>query len=261
MKTYRTILTAALLLILGGGCSSDGDNPSASPAHADKPNWSIDLTGNEARPAWEVPSYADYQVNMTALPRLSPALEQLAGDDDRMAAFIDGECRAVVNAWKSEENGHVYFPLFIYNNAGSSQQVTLKYYNSRFSCLFTLENAFVFHSDEMLGFDNNDFVPALESGGKFPAYAPVTISLTDDARPFVLHADDELAAFAGSECRSVHWVEDGKHRLGIFGREGETIHLQYYSGEKQGIYRSNETFTMKNGTDLTLQPSWQPVTK
>lgn len=261
MKTYRTILTAALLLILGGGCSSDGDNPSASPAHADKPNWIVDLTENETKPVWQVPSSADYQMNMTALPRLSPALEQLAGDEDCMAAFIDGECRAVAYAWKSKESGHIYFPMFIYNNAGGNQQVTLKYYNSRLSSLFTLTDAFLFQTDEMLGYRGEDFIPTLESGGKYPAYVQVTIDLTGSALPFALHTDDELAAFAGEECRSVCWTENGKHRLGIFGREGEPIRLQYYSGEKQGIYRTGEVLTIKNGADQTLKPTWKPVTK
>ena len=61
---------------------------SATPASA--PMWRADFSGNDQAPLWSDPDKSVYPMSMTAVVRLSPVLETLAADGDKMAAFIGG---------------------------------------------------------------------------------------------------------------------------------------------------------------------------
>ncbi|MDY4924083.1 MAG: hypothetical protein SO120_02255, partial [Prevotella sp.] len=99
---------------------------SATPASA--PMWRADFSGNDQAPLWSDPDKSVYPMSMTAVVRLSPVLETLAADGDKMAAFVGGECRGVA---KTVMNDGVRL-FFIHVKAPSSENgnVEFRYYSA-----------------------------------------------------------------------------------------------------------------------------------
>ena len=93
-----------------------------------RPDVASHFSGNDQAPLWSDPDKSVYPMSMTAVVRLSPVLETLAADGDKMAAFIGGECRGVA---KTVMNDGVRL-FFIHVKAPSSENgnVEFRYYSA-----------------------------------------------------------------------------------------------------------------------------------
>lgn len=243
MKTIKMmILTAALTM--AWGCSSDDSdsNSSAKFIAGQKPDWHVNMTGSDEQPAWPMPDYTKYEYDMFMQVTLQDELAATSSDDDRIAVFIGGECRAVTSQRNSTKDNGAYFMLRVYGNRTDMQSpLTLSYYSAQQKQLFTLQNVDVFVPDRTVGFDT-DFVPSLLSGSsKYPVQRQLTVTLRQNSLATVM-ANDQVAVFVGDECRGVGQVGTP---FTVYAREeGETLQVRYYSTDKGGTYTADSTITV-----------------
>lgn len=244
MKTVlKTILLTAALTTLWGCASDDKEKYDSNVTFsvADKPSWMVDLTGNEERPDWTTPDPAAYECEMFVLVRLQDELIATSSDDDCMAVFIDGQCRGLTQVRNAAKGGAYYFLLKVNgNNEDLQASLTLSYYSAQLKQVFTLSGIDSFVPERTVGF-KEDYVPALIDGcSKYPIQRKLTVTLKPSA-PFNVMSDDQVAVFAGDECRGAGQVGT---TFTIFAREeGELMQIRYYSAYKGGIYTYTGTIS------------------
>lgn len=129
------------ILLLATSCSTDdgdinsGDkNPVLTP-------------GSDARPSWSVKEglYDESEQTMSVVLKLQSELVPFASADDLMCAVINDEVRAVSTA-RFRGDSIVYFPLIIASNTGGDP-ITVKYYNSKLTRIYTKSDWNRFNSD------------------------------------------------------------------------------------------------------------------
>lgn len=129
-KWLRCLLLLAVLTFTGG-CSSDGDSGSDSPAS------SLLTQGTDVRPDWKYPSVSDYEQTMGVQFRLQDELAAYVTEQDLMCAMISGEVRALCEPEISDDG--IYFPLVIFSD-DSDVRVSISYYCDRLHRIYTLSN-------------------------------------------------------------------------------------------------------------------------
>ena len=224
-KSAIKIMFLAAVLTFVWGCSSDDESTSANYtfATAEKPAWSVDLTGNDDAPAWTAPDPSLFESAMFIMVKLQDELAAHSTDGDLMAVFIGDECRTVPAIRNVDKNGGIYFVLKIRGNS-TDRDVTfsLKYYSVQLHRMFTLEGTEKFAAERTYGFDE-DFVPPLLLGCK---KYPVQQTL--------------------SECRGVGVA--GQPFTVFRTTDGETLDVRYYSAKQAGVY----TLKQKVGQEATI---------
>lgn len=131
MKNILVSIAAVIVALVATSCSKDDYSA---------PSW------NEERPEWVENIPAEASVNMTVWVQI-PTSETVSCDDI-LAAFIDGECRAI--ARHNEEVTHEY-QLTIKGVAGETSPITLKYYNAARRHTFTDSGSLSFVVDGIVG--------------------------------------------------------------------------------------------------------------
>ena len=173
---------------------------SATPASA--PMWRADFSGNYQAPLWSDPDKSVYPMSMTAVVRLSPVLETLAADGDKMAAFVGGECRGVA---KTVMNDGVRL-FFIHVKAPSSENgnVEFRYYSAAAKRTYVSVASDVrYEVDKIYGTADAPAYPDFEQSGPFPVPTKAWVKVEKAKLPFDVAAGDELQAFVGDECRGI----------------------------------------------------------
>lgn len=213
-----------------------------TPATA--PLWKADFRGNAQSPQWTDPDKTVYPTSMTAVLRLSPILETLAADGDKMAAFIGDECRGVAQVVMN--NGVRLF--FIHVKAPSSEggNVEFRYYSASANRVYTSVAADVkYEIDKIYGTADSPQLPDFEQSGPYPVATKAWVKVDMERLPFTVSPGDELQAFVGDECRGIKHVESAADMLywfDILGKAtGETVYFRYYSAEKQQVFVSEQT--------------------
>lgn len=262
MKTVKILMTVAALAT-AWGCSTDTDEqtgtenglattmpPSAGYTfeHADRPAWSVDLTGNDAAPDWGNFNMSLYENSMYVLVTLQDELAANATEADRMAVFIGGERRTQLAVPNFYDDGAVRYVLRIYGNSTDRNvRFDLQYYSAALKQLFSIGTEEKFVPEFTYG-NIKDFVPPLLRGcKKFPVQNQLTVSLPDQP-PFTPDNNDLVAVFVGDECRGVGVA--GKPFNVFRTSETEKLSLRYYSVQQAGIYTMAQTVTAE--TDITL---------
>jgi hypothetical protein len=262
MKTVKILMTVAALATVWG-CSTDTDEqtgtenglattmpPSAGYTfeRADRPAWSVDLTGNDAAPDWGNFNMSLYENSMYVLVTLQDELAAHATEADRMAVFIGGERRTQLAVPNFYDDGAVRYVLRIYGNSTDRNvRFTLQYYSVALKQLFSIGTEEKFVPEFTYG-NIKDFVPPLLRGcKKFPVQNQLTVSLPDQP-PFTPDNNDLVAVFVGDECRGVGVA--GKPFNVFRTSETEKLTLRYYSVQQAGIYTMAQTVTAE--TDITL---------
>ena len=223
-KIIKTMMLTAALTI-AWGCSSDNNDenvPTENPstfAQAEKPTWSVDFTGSDPQPQWTDPDQSLYTTSTTILAKLEDELAAHYTADDRMTVFVGDECRAVPSIPNRDKAGNVFF------------------------LLKTLSD------DSDYGFDSDFVPPLLQSCKRYPVQGRLTVSLPG-TMPFTAAADDQVAVFAGSECR-------GTGRVGmpftVFCTSAEeSLQLRYYSAQQGGIYTLTQPVTINKNETKTV---------
>ena len=136
MKTVKILMTVAALATVWG-CSTANDNEieTVKPTgctfeHADRPAWSVDLTGNDAAPDWGNFNLSLYENSMYVLVTLQEELAAHSTEADRMAVFIGGERRTQLAVPNFYDDGAVRYVLRIYGNSTDRNvRFTLQYYS------------------------------------------------------------------------------------------------------------------------------------
>lgn len=253
------IVVFCSVLALGWGCSSDNEN--GSPTHlAEKPNWQLTLTANDAAPSWSVANAEDYELTMSMAVKLNPVLARYASSDDLLAAFIGGVCRCVTTPTVYTDSGIATLGLTIIGNAGESG-VTLKYYCKRLNRIFTLENWINFNPNLSPTQDGAAYVLPFEAEGGMVS-ARVTVLLPEGSS-VDLNAGDEIAVLSdGNQCRSsVSSASDKQIVLDVIAPQGSRLTIDWYSAAKQTIYEAAESLSLTDNAAKTISVSAFQVKK
>ena len=246
-KIIKTMMLTAALTI-AWGCSSDNNDenvPDVSPstfAPAEKPTWSVDLTGSDPQPQWTDPNQSLYTTSTTILAKLEDELAAHYTADDRMTVFVGNECRAVPSVPNRDNAGNVFFLLKVRGKEKEQKvMLTLSYYSTQLRQLFTVQGEETLSDDSDYGFDSDFVPPLLQSCKRYPVQARLTVSLPETV-PFTPAADDQVAVFSGTECRGTGRA--GKPFTVFCTSAGESLQLRYYSTQQGGIYTLTQPFTI-----------------
>lgn len=108
-----------------------------------------------AQPAWTV-NPNDYTYSMTITGKIITDGYLSTDPNDKIAAFIDGECRGVVNVKKTQLNDYFVF-LMVYSN-NPTGTVTFKMYDASQNKEFTVKQTINFTVNDIVGSISNPFV-------------------------------------------------------------------------------------------------------
>ena len=149
-RLFSLILIAAAISMIVTSCKKSKDEPSS-------------ITGNVAKPVWNIPENYDLSSSMTAIVKVDMTRayteEQLKNanyritNDDLLAAFCGNICIGI-GEWK--EDYQAYW-LFI-AAPESGDQVTLKYYSAALRNLFAAD-PFPYKNNEQLGTPATPYTP------------------------------------------------------------------------------------------------------
>lgn len=250
MKIAKIIMLMAALALVG--CSSDDDDSSTTYTFIEvaRPEWSVDLVGNDVAPSWLAPDPTLFESSMFIMVKLQDELVPYSTDDDLMTVFINGDCRTVPSKRNVDQSGNIYFVLKIRGN-GNDRDVlfALSYYSAGLHRIFTLEGQQTFATEVTYGYAE-DFVPPLLSGcTKYPVQNTLIVNLPAKA-PFTAADGDCVAVFVGNECRGVGTV--GKPFTVFRTAENETLQLRYYSTQKSGVYTLTQAVTLAAQEEQTI---------
>lgn len=222
-----------------------------------KPEWLPEIKGTDDTPQWENPNMNIYSTSMTAIIRLTPLLEEYFDSSDKMAAFVGNECRGVADI--VTVNGINYFFILIKGESSENADVVFKYYSKAQSRIYVSSgNGLKFESNKIYGTVDNPQYPDFEQSGPFPYSSSVTVTFDKDNLPFAPEDNDEMAAFCGSECRSLLKIKNSSGNtftLHILGKNAdEKFKFKYYSADKKSVFVSNESYSISSLADIQVNP-------
>lgn len=247
-KLFQFVILTAVLTS-EWGCSSDDDSDAVSykkTTALQQPEWVIDLFSNDEPPSWTDPDLSQFENSMFLLIKLQPQLADYSTDDDRMACFIDNECRSVV-AHRSvhDGDGSIYFAIKVLGNA-IDRDITfeLRYYSGGLHQLFSLSHTGSFIAEQTYGIDE-DFEPEILAGSsKFPVHMNLYVS--SDYLPFEVGEDDMVGVFINGECRGIGKADKVFYVLAY--EEGEQAEIRYYSSLNNCIYTLKEKISLRENS-------------
>lgn len=245
------------VLTLWWGCSSDSDNDGGSfEPQAEKPNWQLNLSAEDAAPDWVVTNAEGYELAMSLVVKLNPVLAQYASEDDLVAAFVGGVCRSVTSpyVYADGETALASAGLSIVGNAGENS-VTFKYYCKRLKRIFVLVDWMSFNPNMNPSQDGSAYVLPFETEGGMVS-APVTVLLPGEAA-VNLAAGDEIAVLSeeGWCCSEVLQVGDQQVVLGVLAPSGSRLSIGWYSAANHAIYEAAETLLLTGSEVKTVSVS------
>lgn len=250
---YIQLLTLLVSVVMTS-CSSDSDDESienhATFVKVDKaPDWQNEwldaMVYTDSKPDWELVDMSDFDSHSVLVVKLDKELIPRSTDDDIMAVFVDGECRAV--SPRNVVSDEISFVLNVRgSSSGFGSEFSLCYYSGGLHQIFKVtEQGGILINEYILGTDKDFTLPLIYGGNKFSDITICIVQLPDNA-PFKQTDDDLIAAFVGGECRGVCKMKD--NRLRIFTHSpNEQVTLRYYSAESGGVYTDCTPIDYNNG--------------
>jgi hypothetical protein len=101
-------------------------------------------------PDWKEDATGKYPVSMTAVVQLPQKLVNNVHLEDKMAAFINDECRGIGVQVNIPDSVPVFY-IMIHGTSSEQQKVAFKYYSARNSYLFTTSYFLDFAPDDNYG--------------------------------------------------------------------------------------------------------------
>lgn len=92
--------------------------------------------GITSPPDWKEDTTGKYPVSMTAVVQLPQHLANNIHPEDKVAAFINNECRGIGVQLNIPDSVPVFY-VMIHGTSAEQQKVAFKYYSKRISYLFT----------------------------------------------------------------------------------------------------------------------------
>ena len=145
----KKILSAACILLMLATLSCSKSQVEPKPAEATKfpvPTWKADETGK-------------YQATMTAVFNLPATLAANSQENDKLAAFVNDECRGVGVIVKFN-NQNLFFVL-IQGLPEENSSITIKYYSNKTSYMYQSQAALTFLADGNYGSAEDPKIVAL----------------------------------------------------------------------------------------------------
>jgi len=137
------ILSAIYILLIAGslGCSKDKvDAPEQVATKFPPPAWKEDDTGK-------------YPATMTAVLTLPLTLAGSSMENDKLAAFVNNECRGVGTI--VEVNDLKLFFVLIQGLPDETSNITIRYYCNKTSYMYESQSALTFLADDVFGTAEN----------------------------------------------------------------------------------------------------------
>lgn len=247
-------LLALLVSVVMTSCSSDSDNESienhATFVKVDKaPDWQNEwldaMVYTDSKPDWELVDMSDFDSHSVLVVKLDKELIPRSTDDDIMAVFVDGECRAI--SPRNVVSDEISFVLNVRgSSSGFGSEFSLCYYSGGLHQIFKVtEQGGILINEYILGTDKDFTLPLIYGGNKFSDITICIVQLPDNA-PFKQTDDDLIAAFVGGECRGVCKMKDNWLRI-FTHSPNEQVTLRYYSAESGGVYTDCTPIDYNNG--------------
>ncbi|MEP7375100.1 MAG: hypothetical protein ABI675_17005 [Chitinophagaceae bacterium] len=146
MKWISSVLHIFLIAATLGCSKNSVDTPEQAATKFPVPNWKADDTGK-------------YPATMTAVFTLPATLAGSSMENDKMAAFVNDECRGV--GVIVESNNLKLFFVLIQGLPEEANKITIRYYNNKTSYMYESQSALTFLADDIYGTAENPKMLAL----------------------------------------------------------------------------------------------------
>jgi len=145
----KTVSSAIYIFLISAtlGCSKNSDDQAEQTATKfPAPTWKEDDTGK-------------YPATMTAVFTLPTALAVSSMENDKLAAFINDECRGV--GIIVDVNDVKLFFVLIQGLPEETSNITVRYYSNKTSYMYEAQSALTFLADGVHGTVENPKIPEL----------------------------------------------------------------------------------------------------
>lgn len=227
---------------------NEGEMPAytaSNPAQA--PAWLPGCTFGDKRPDWKDPEKGIYENFSIVYVDIEDELLPFVSNQDLLAVYVNDELRDLASpavTLGSTEEGGDFFILKLWGNESENQvvNITLKYYNSKLTHLFTLSDKCTM--GEVLGVEESNVVPFTSDLPKYTGEGTLDVSAILAGYGIQPGAGDVVGAFVGRECRGVGTMEEGTFSpLTVYCQKaGEPVALRYYDAAKKKIITFTTTF-------------------
>lgn len=187
--------------------------------------------------------------SMTAVVRIPDELQLYANKDDKVAAFIGGECCGVGKL--TVVNDKPVYKMVIKSTDNPSAKVSFSYYSATNTYLYTTEDLIDFKAESAYGTENNPQTLSISMSGKYPLKMTAVVALPSTLAPY-FQANDKLAAFVGDDCRGIGQMISNEYGQVVFSMEiigsdapDQTIHFKYYNSRNSYLYIDATNVTFK----------------
>lgn len=252
-NTIKCLMLAAALTMVWGCSSSDDDVTGGSGSSnttfetAAAPEWEVNMQSSQEQPQWQPPVPSLYENKMIVMLRLQDELVPYSTDDDVMAVFIGGECRAL--SQRSGDLQTVYFVLNIYGeNTSAPEEFALCYYSGGLKQEFWLRGENMFINETNFGTENDVVLDIMSGTTKYARQTVLNVTPKSSDGMTVDSDDDIVGVFVGGECRGVG--RPGTDFNVFHQQNGEQAQLRYYSKSRGGIYTVRQSLTLTAGIEI-----------
>lgn len=198
---------------------------------------------------WNSQSDLPYYMDMVIDVDLSRFDQGTVASGDKIAAFVDEECRGVADA--VETGGKYVFNLRVWART-ADEKITLKYYTS------VLKDIYVY--GEKVNFEHtvkkNILMPLSEQG-----YMDMYVALPKVLLPYLSDAKDNLAAFVNDyPCSIIQDKLNGQYLVKMKGSNGDKVSFRYYCDSLKYIFTTADCVTYSDaqswgsGSDYQVLP-------
>ena len=101
-------------------------------------------------PTWQTDTSSAYAYSMTAVIQLPDTLHEEIKDGDKLAAFVNDDCRGVGVIIKRDVQPDVFY-ILIKGSASEESKIKLKYYNASNSYMYATDDFLDFEVDKNYG--------------------------------------------------------------------------------------------------------------
>ncbi len=146
MKRISSVLYIFLVAATLGCSKNPADIQEEAATKFPVPNWKTDDTGK-------------YPATMSAVFTLPATLAGSSMENDKLAAFVNDECRGV--GVIVENNNQKLFFVLIQGLPEETNKITIKYYSNKTSFMYESRSALTFLADGIYGTAENPKIPEL----------------------------------------------------------------------------------------------------